>query len=95
MTPAVAGAAVEEVAEEARVFAARAAQTVQGGAQVARRSYRLAKRRAEDVADEAAARIRKQPLRAVGAAFGAGLAIGVAGGFVAAVIGVQFTRFRT
>jgi ElaB/YqjD/DUF883 family membrane-anchored ribosome-binding protein len=95
MTPAVAGAAIEEVAEEARVFAAKAAEAVQEGVHEARRSYRLAKRRAEDAVDDATACIRKQPLRAVGVAFGAGLAIGVAGGFVAAVIGRRFARFRT
>lgn len=95
MTPAVARAAFEDAADEARVFAAKAAEAVQEGVHEARRSYRLAKRRAEDAADDATACIRRQPLKAVGAAFGAGLAIGVAGGFGAAVIGRRFAWFRT
>jgi len=95
MTPAVAGAAIEEAADEARVFAAKAAEAVQEGVHAARRSYRLAKRRAEDAADDATACIRKQPLTAVGVAFVAGLAIGAASGFVAVVIGRRFARFRT
>lgn len=86
MAPAVARA-FEETSAEARVLAAKAAEAVEEGAHAARRSYRLAKRRAEDAADEAATCIRKQPLKAVGAALGAGLMIGVAGGFLAAVIG--------
>ena len=74
------------------MFAAKATEAVEEGVHEARRSYRLARRRAEDAADDAAARIRRQPLKSVGAAFGAGLVIGAAGAFVAAVIGV---RFRT
>lgn len=50
-----------------------------------------AKRRAEDAADAAAAtRIRKQPFTAVGAAFGAGLVIGMAGAFLATVLGSRW-----
>jgi ElaB/YqjD/DUF883 family membrane-anchored ribosome-binding protein len=86
MTPAVARA-FAEASEEARLLAAKAAEAVEEGAHVARRSYRLATRRAEDAADAAVACIRKQPLKAVGAALGAGLVIGVAGGLLAAVIG--------
>ena len=96
MTLAVAGAAIEEVAEEAaRVFAARAAEAIEEGVHAARRGYRLAQRRVEGAADDATACIRRQPLRAVGVAFGAGLAIGAASGFVAVVIGRRFARFRT
>jgi ElaB/YqjD/DUF883 family membrane-anchored ribosome-binding protein len=86
MTPAVARA-LDEASEEARVLAAKAAEAVEKRAHAASRSYRLARRRAEDAADEAATCIRKQPLKAVGAALGAGLVIGVAGGLLAAVIG--------
>jgi ElaB/YqjD/DUF883 family membrane-anchored ribosome-binding protein len=89
MNPALAHA-FEETSEEARVLAANAAEVVEQGAHVARRSYRLAKRRAEDAADEAATCIRRQPLKAVGAALGAGLVIGVAGGFLTAWIGSRW-----
>ena len=89
MTPAVARA-LNEASEETRVLAARAAEAVEEGAHAARRSYRLARRRAEDVADDAVSCIRKQPLKAVGAALGAGLVIGLAGGLLAAVIGSRW-----
>jgi ElaB/YqjD/DUF883 family membrane-anchored ribosome-binding protein len=92
MTPAVARA-FEETSEEARVLAARAVEAAEQGTRAARRSYRLARRRAEDAADEAATCIRRQPLKAVGAALGAGLVIGVAGGFLMALIGRRWADF--
>ena len=91
MTPAVARA-FEEASTEARVLATKAGEAVEEGVHAARRSYRLAKHRVEDAADEASTCIRKQPFKAVGTALGAGLVIGVAGGFLAAMIGRQSTR---
>jgi ElaB/YqjD/DUF883 family membrane-anchored ribosome-binding protein len=85
MTPAVARV-FEEASEETRILAAKAAAAVDEGAHAARRGYRLTKRRVEDVANEAATCIRKQPLTSVGTALAAGLVIGVAGGFFATVI---------
>ena len=86
MIPVVARGAFDEASAEARVLAARAGETVQESVDAAKRSYRVAKRRAENAADDATTCIRKQPLTAVGAALGAGLAIGAVAGFLAAVI---------
>lgn len=77
----------EEASEEARMLADRAAEAAEEGARAARRGYRLARSRAEDAADDAAACIRKQPLKAVGAALSAGLVIGAAGSFLAVAAG--------
>ena len=93
MSPAVARA-LEEVSDEALALGAKAAEAIEEGAHAARRSYTLARRRAEDAADEAATRIRRQPLKAVGAALGAGLAMGLVGGFLAAVIGSRWVGRR-
>jgi ElaB/YqjD/DUF883 family membrane-anchored ribosome-binding protein len=93
MTPAVARA-LNEASEETRVLAAKAAEAVEEGAHAARRGYRLARRRAEDVADNAVSCIRKQPLKAVGAALGAGLVIGVATGLLSAVLGGRWAGHK-
>jgi ElaB/YqjD/DUF883 family membrane-anchored ribosome-binding protein len=92
MTPAVARAVVDDASREARVLAARAADAVEEGMHAARRRYRVAERRAEDAANEAVTRIRKQPLKAVGAALTAGLVIGAASALLAAVIGGRCAR---
>ena len=91
MTPAVARA-FEEASSEVRTLAAKAGEAVEEGAHAVKRTYRLATHRAEDAMSEAASCIRKQPLKAVGTALGAGLLIGVAGGLLAAVLGRQWTR---
>lgn len=86
MTPAV-YRFLKDVSEERRVLAAKTAEAAGGGAHAARRGYRLVTRGAEAAADGAATCIRKQPLKAVGAALGAGLVIGMASGILMAVLG--------
>ena len=86
MTSAVARAVLEEASDEVRALAGNAAETLDKGMHEARRTYRLARRRAEDAATDAATCIRKQPLTAVGVALSAGLVIGAAGGLLIAAI---------
>ena len=73
MTPALARF-LEEVSEETRVLASETAAPAGEGAH-------------QEAADGAATCIRKQPLKAVGAAFGAGLVIGIASGILVVVLG--------
>jgi ElaB/YqjD/DUF883 family membrane-anchored ribosome-binding protein len=59
-----------------------AADAVDDGVHAAKRTYRIAARRFEDVTDEAATCIRRQPFKAVGVALGAGLLFGAAGAWL-------------
>jgi ElaB/YqjD/DUF883 family membrane-anchored ribosome-binding protein len=86
MASAVARAVLEDASEEVRALAGNAAEAIDNGMHEARRTYRVARRRVEDAADDAAACIRKQPLTAVGVAFGAGIVAGAACGLIAATI---------
>ena len=86
MTSAVAREVLEEASNEVRALAGNAADAFDKGTHEAGRTYRLARRRAEDAAYDAATCIRKQPLTAVGVALAAGMVIGAAGGFLAAAI---------
>jgi ElaB/YqjD/DUF883 family membrane-anchored ribosome-binding protein len=84
MTSAVARAVLEETSDEVRALAGDAAEAFEKRMLEARRTYRLARRRAEDAANDAATCIRNQPLTAVGVALAAGIVIGAAGGFLIA-----------
>ena len=86
MTFAVAREVLEEASDEVRAVAGNAAEALDKGMHEATRTYRLARRRAEDAANDASTCIRKQPLTAVGVALGAGIVIGAAGGFFIAAI---------
>jgi len=73
------------VSHEARVLLSVAEDTIEDGVRAARRAVKSVRRRAEEIEDfkdEAIHRVKRQPLRAVGAAFGTGLAIGFVAGFV-------------
>jgi ElaB/YqjD/DUF883 family membrane-anchored ribosome-binding protein len=94
MTAAVARAAFEEASAEARALAARAGEAVEEGVHAAKRTLRTVQRRGEDAANDAATCIRKQPLSAVSVAFGAGVAIGAAGGLLAAALGNWYAARR-
>ena len=62
-----------------------AADAVEDGVRAARRAVKTAKRGLEyasDLRDEAAYRVKREPFKAVGLAFGAGLLMGVVGGWV-------------
>jgi ElaB/YqjD/DUF883 family membrane-anchored ribosome-binding protein len=87
MTTAAARAAFAEASEDARALAARAGEAVEEGVHAAKRTFRTAQRRAEDVANDATTCIRKQPFTAVTVALGAGLALGAAGAVLAIAIG--------
>ena len=86
MASAVARAVLEDASEEVRALAGNAAEAIENGMHEARRTYRVVRRGVEDAADDAASRIRKQPLTAVGVAFGAGIVVGAACGLIAATI---------
>jgi ElaB/YqjD/DUF883 family membrane-anchored ribosome-binding protein len=63
----------------------RATDAVEDGVRAARRAFKTAQRslqNAADLRDEAAYRVKREPLKAVGFAFGAGLLMGVVGSFV-------------
>lgn len=89
--------ALGELAEDARVRAADlsheaqrlkvvAEDVIEDGVHAAKRALKSAKRRAEeigDLKDEAAHRVKRQPLRAVGVALCVGFAVGMVLGWVA------------
>jgi ElaB/YqjD/DUF883 family membrane-anchored ribosome-binding protein len=86
MTSTVARAVLDEASDEVRALAENAAEALDKGMHDARRTYRLARRRAEDAANDVTTCIREQPLTAVGVALGAGIVIGAAGGLLMAAI---------
>jgi ElaB/YqjD/DUF883 family membrane-anchored ribosome-binding protein len=71
---------VAHMSHEARMLKSVAADAVEDGVYKARRAVKNARREFHDARDEAAYRIKQDPLRAVGVAFGVGLVIGVASG---------------
>jgi ElaB/YqjD/DUF883 family membrane-anchored ribosome-binding protein len=86
MATATARTAFAQASQEAHVLAAKAEEAIDEGVHAAKRSLRAAQHRAEDAAEDAATCVRKQPLTAVSVAFAAGVAIGVAGGWLAAAM---------
>jgi len=73
------------LSHEARLLKSLATDAIEDGVHAAERAITLAKRRAEKLADfkdEAVHRVRRQPLRALGIALGAGLVLGVAVGWI-------------
>jgi ElaB/YqjD/DUF883 family membrane-anchored ribosome-binding protein len=95
MTPAVAESTFADATREARVLAAKASEAVEDGLHAARRSYKIARRRADDAAGDVAAYIKKQPLMTVGVALGAGLVLGLAGGFILSAVSGRCAEDRT
>jgi ElaB/YqjD/DUF883 family membrane-anchored ribosome-binding protein len=62
-----------------------ASDAVEDGVHAAKRAFKAAQRgleNAADLRDEAAYRVKREPLKAVGLAFGAGLLMGVVGTWV-------------
>ena len=74
---------VARMSQDARTLKVAAADAVEDGMYKARRAAKTAKRGFYDTRDEAVYRIKQEPLKAVGVAFGAGLLVGVASGAVA------------
>ena len=69
------------LSHEVRLLKSLATDAIEDGVHAAERAITLAKRRVEKLADfkdEAVHRVRRQPLRALGIALGAGLVLGVA-----------------
>jgi ElaB/YqjD/DUF883 family membrane-anchored ribosome-binding protein len=63
----------------------RATDAVEEGVRAAKRAFKTAKRGLEtaaDLRDEAAYRVKREPFKAIGLAFGTGLLLGVAASWV-------------
>ena len=78
------------VSHEARLLKSLAADAVEDGVHAARRAIKSVRRGVEelgDFKDEAVHRAKRQPLKAVAIAAGAGLALGVAVGWIAGRLG--------
>lgn len=68
------------VSHEARLLKSLATDAVDDGVDAAKRAFKAAKRgiqTAADLRDEAACRMKREPLKAVGLAFGAGMLMGM------------------
>ena len=73
------------ISHEARLLKS-VAEAIEDGVHAAKREIKSVQRRVEelgDLKDEAIHRVKRQPLQAVGAAFGVGLAMGLAVGWIA------------
>jgi len=73
------------LSHDARALRTAAEDAIEDGVYVARRAIKSARRRVEelgDLRDEAIHRVRRQPVAAVGIAAGAGLAFGIALGWI-------------
>ena len=74
------------ISHEARLLKSVAEDAIEDGVHAAKRAIKLVHRQVEelgDLKDEAIHRVKRQPLQAVGAAFGVGLALGLAAGWIA------------
>lgn len=67
----------EQVAHDARRLTERAAEVLEDGLHTARRTFKRRTRDLEDLRDDAEARVRKNPMAAIGLTFAAGLMLGV------------------
>lgn len=70
------------LSHEARLFKSLGAEAVEDGVYAARRTIKSAQHRVEDLKDEATYRVKRQPLKAVGIAVGAGFVLGMAVGWI-------------
>jgi ElaB/YqjD/DUF883 family membrane-anchored ribosome-binding protein len=64
------------LSHEARLLKSVAEDTIEDGVHAARRAMKAVQRRVDDIKDDAIHGVKRQPLVAVGAAFGIGLAAG-------------------
>ena len=74
------------MSHEARLLKSVAEDAIEDGVHAAKRAIKSVQRRVEelrDLKDEATYRVKRRPLQAVGAAFGIGVAVGVAVGWIA------------
>jgi ElaB/YqjD/DUF883 family membrane-anchored ribosome-binding protein len=73
------------VSHEAQLLKSLAADAVEDGTHAVKRAMKSVKRgveRLEDLKDEAAHQVKRQPLKAIGLAIGAGLILGMAVGWI-------------
>jgi len=78
---------VAHVSHEAHLLKSLAADAVEDGVHAAKRAVKSVERRVEklgDLKDEAAYRVKRQPLKAVGIAVGVGLVVGAAVAWIGA-----------
>ena len=73
---------VAHASHKARLFQSMAEDAIETGVHAARRSFRRRLREIEDLSDEAARRIRRRPLAAVGMAVAVGAAVGLMVGWM-------------
>jgi hypothetical protein len=74
------------ISHEARLLKSVAEDAIEDGVHAAKRAMKSVQRRVEDLGDlkdEAIHRVKRQPLEAMAAVFGVGLALGVAVGWIA------------
>jgi hypothetical protein len=71
---------VAHMSHEARMLKSIASDAVEDGVYKALRAMKNARRDIDDVRGDAVYRIKKQPVKAVGVAFGAGVCLGIAAG---------------
>lgn len=74
------------LSHKARLLKSVAKDAIEDGVHAAERAIKSVQRRVEeleDLKDEAIHRVKRQPLQAVGAGFGIGLALGFAAGWIA------------
>jgi len=79
---AEAGRHAEHLAHDARVIKTRASDLLEDGLHDARRTVARGMHDLEDLRNEAAVRVRRAPLAAVGLTFAAGLLLGLSVGWV-------------
>ena len=78
---------VAHLSHEARMLKSIAQDAAQDAAYHVRRAVKTTRRNTDEMRLEVAHRIRQQPLRAVGTAFGAGLLLGALTGLTVALAG--------
>lgn len=75
---------VAHVSHEARMLKTIATDAVEDGVHAAKRAIKRGTQDIVDLKDEAVIRVKREPIKAVGIAFGAGIALGAIVGFVGA-----------
>lgn len=78
-----AGRRVAHGSHQARLLKSVGADAIESGVYAARRAVKTATRDLVDACDDTAYRIKREPLKSVGVAFGAGVCLGIAAGATA------------
>ena len=75
---------VAHVSHEAKLLKTIATDAVEDGVHAARRAIKRGTQDIVDFKDEAVIRVKREPIKAVGLAFGVGVALGAIAGFIGA-----------